>query len=279
MKKEKGDCLNNISVIGTFLWCFLSFIIGILILVMLDIFVGINVQYDWLLSLTILLPFFTLVWRLKRKQILIEPICGDVRSFPNRRNWLKILSTEMLITVFSLAFIMALLFIFSNLFPDYMIDFINSISEVEQKGSILLHIITLSIIVPITEEFIFRGFLFRKWCEKYGLLAGAMLSSIIFSVLHLNYGIAGHFLFGIFMCFLYVSFNNLWVPIAVHALHNFVLSTTSYMLERSSDGGEINIEETLNEIALFGTVGGVIAIITLPIVIFILRKYYLAIRV
>jgi uncharacterized protein len=77
------------------------------------------------------------------------------------------------------------------------------------------------IFAPITEEFIFRGFLLQRWGSKWGLQAGVIASSLLFGLLHVHNPV-GLTMFGLVMALLYVRTHNLWVPILAHALNNFM---------------------------------------------------------
>ncbi len=85
----------------------------------------------------------------------------------------------------------------------------------------LLSIISLSLLAPITEEFIFRGVLLHRFAHKYGLRSGIVYSSLLFGLLHPD--ILGAFLFGVGMCILYLRTQSLWVPMICHGVYNFAV--------------------------------------------------------
>jgi membrane protease YdiL (CAAX protease family) len=54
--------------------------------------------------------------------------------------------------------------------------------------ALVLYWVVLVVSAPITEEIIFRGFLFRGWSEsKLGALGALVLTSLIFGAVHLQY--------------------------------------------------------------------------------------------
>ncbi len=77
---------------------------------------------------------------------------------------------------------------------------------------------------PLTEEFIFRGLLFRGWQSSKLQLTGTLIvTSAIWAVIHVQYEpalIAVIFVMGIFLGLARYFTGNLWVPIAMHAVNN-----------------------------------------------------------
>lgn len=84
----------------------------------------------------------------------------------------------------------------------------------------LLSFISLVIIAPILEEFVFRGLLLHRWNKKWGIKYAIILSSLLFGVMHPDP--IGATAFGVAMCILYLRTQSLWVPIICHAINNLV---------------------------------------------------------
>ena len=85
----------------------------------------------------------------------------------------------------------------------------------------LLSVISLVILTPILEEFIFRGFLLHRWCRTIGTQRAVILSSVIFGIVHPDP--IGAIAFGIAMCILYLRTRSLLIPILCHAINNLVV--------------------------------------------------------
>jgi len=82
------------------------------------------------------------------------------------------------------------------------------------------------ILAPFVEEFVFRGFLFTAFRNRWGTGPAALLSSLLFAVLH-GYTAAGTVLmvlFGLLMCMLYHRTGTLRLPLMVHAMTNLLLT-------------------------------------------------------
>lgn len=82
----------------------------------------------------------------------------------------------------------------------------------------MLSFVTLVILAPLLEEFMFRGLLLHRWSEKWGMLRAVLLSSLLFGVMHPDP--LGATVFGIAMCILYLRTQTLWLPVMCHALNN-----------------------------------------------------------
>jgi hypothetical protein len=90
--------------------------------------------------------------------------------------------------------------------------------------------ISVCIIGPISEEILFRGYLFNKLYEKKGYLFSLIVSSIIFSLFHVDpnfYHTIFLFISGIILGFLFKRTNSLFIPILFHILWNLFVTITS----------------------------------------------------
>jgi membrane protease YdiL (CAAX protease family) len=88
------------------------------------------------------------------------------------------------------------------------------------------------IVAPLVEEFIFRGFLFKAFCNRWRPLTAAAISSVIFAVVH-GYSLPGTVsiaLFGMICCALYHRTGSLWSSIILHSLWNLWLTCLGYAL-------------------------------------------------
>ena len=97
----------------------------------------------------------------------------------------------------------------------------------------LFMIFAVMVLVPISEEFLFRGLL-QNWFLKYVKSFWAIiLTSLIFVFLHLNvkqglgniYFFVTLFITSFFMGFIYEKRRSLWSPIAFHIIFNTVSIT------------------------------------------------------
>jgi len=85
----------------------------------------------------------------------------------------------------------------------------------------LLLLVQTVIFGPIAEELLFRGFLFKALRNKYPFAVSAGISSLIFSLLHLEPGhILPLFVIGMALSYLYERTQNITSPIIFHTLFN-----------------------------------------------------------
>ncbi|HKX73455.1 MAG TPA: CPBP family intramembrane glutamic endopeptidase [Candidatus Saccharimonadales bacterium] len=86
-----------------------------------------------------------------------------------------------------------------------------------------LAFLALVIVVPIAEELLFRGFIFKGIRSQYSFVVSALAVSVLFGVAHgqLNVGI-DTFCLSLVLCYLVEKTNSLWPGILVHALKNAV---------------------------------------------------------
>jgi membrane protease YdiL (CAAX protease family) len=101
-----------------------------------------------------------------------------------------------------------------------------SVSMRTQGGTVLAIALTWigsAVAGPFTEELISRGLLFGALASRYGIIAGAALSGIVFGALH---GDPIFFLSlavdGMIFALAYAATGNLVVPIVLHGLSNTI---------------------------------------------------------
>lgn len=99
----------------------------------------------------------------------------------------------------------------------------------------LWFLFTSCIFKPFIEELFFRGFLYNFY-KKKGIRKALIISSILFSVLHLDlYRIIILFIVGVFLALLYEITQCFWIPVLIHgsgnAIHTFIVMQpmSSYM--------------------------------------------------
>ncbi len=89
----------------------------------------------------------------------------------------------------------------------------------------------IGILIPFAEEAFFRGVLYRWLRDRWGVKAGALISSAIFGALHLEIatGLTA-FVLGLGLAFIYERHRSLWSCTLVHALNNLSALVLLYVL-------------------------------------------------
>ena len=98
------------------------------------------------------------------------------------------------------------------------------ISEFPRSGmGIGLFVLVAVIMAPLFEEIVFRGFLFRGFANSWGWVWGALASSAIFGLAHLQLDV---FLplaaLGFALAWAYRQTGSLWTCITMHGLFNLI---------------------------------------------------------
>jgi CAAX amino terminal protease family. len=101
-------------------------------------------------------------------------------------------------------------------------------------GSLWLLVIAFVVAAPISEEFFARGFLYRGWSESFlGPAGGIMLSSLVWTALHLQYDwffFGEVFSIGLLLGYLRYRFNSTWLTVIVHGLNNLAAVAQTILL-------------------------------------------------
>jgi membrane protease YdiL (CAAX protease family) len=88
-------------------------------------------------------------------------------------------------------------------------------------GGLVLFAILAVVLAPLFEEVFFRGFLFRGFANSWGWVWGAVVSSALFSMAHLQLDvIVPLFALGFALAWVYQRTGSLWTSIALHAVFN-----------------------------------------------------------
>ena len=90
-------------------------------------------------------------------------------------------------------------------------------------------LIGFGLIVPVAEEFVFRGLIFKRFYETRSFMRSMIISSLIFGAVHSNtiqfiYGAA----LGLLFAYTYEKFGTLLAPILLHAVANILSLGMTY---------------------------------------------------
>ena len=93
-------------------------------------------------------------------------------------------------------------------------------------------ILSTSLLIGFVEEVPYRGFIFQKLSESFSRTSAAVISSLLFVLIHLPGWLSLHlftlhtmvfvFVFGGFMAILLVRSQSLWAPVIAHSLNDFL---------------------------------------------------------
>lgn len=127
-------------------------------------------------------------------------------------------------------------------------------------GELLLELSITAFLVPVMEEFAFRGVLFSR-LRRHGKGFAIVGSALLFSLAHLDFSsVVFAFIAGLVFGFLYERTRNLWVTIFIHVINNGVAVLTGNTdLLFGAERGEL-----VGNLLFFGTMLlGVVAVVLL----------------
>lgn len=91
---------------------------------------------------------------------------------------------------------------------------------------VAVNLLNVALIAPIWEEMIFRGVLLFVLMKKLRFWPAAIISSVLFGVMHTD--IIGATIFGIALCYLTWKTQSLWPAIIIHIINNFLATVLFY---------------------------------------------------
>ncbi len=87
----------------------------------------------------------------------------------------------------------------------------------------VINLLALVIIPPFVEETTFRGFMFPAFAKRWGVVVGAILTSILFGFAHLQANVSVYtFILSLLLCGLYMRTRSIVPGIALHMINNYI---------------------------------------------------------
>lgn len=178
------------------------------------------------------------------------------------------ISTVLLIIVFTYLMIPLTTFLnsLSMLFTD---NTISLISGSVLKLPFLLVVFLMGILGPMNEELTYRGMVYSTYKGTGKLFGAAILSALMFGMMHMNYNQAIYaFVLGILLVLIREATGNMWAPIIMHMVFNINSVVLLFLVNGSGVSSEMANVSFTNEtlipvicvyavIALLTTVAGI----------------------
>ena len=178
----------------------------------------------WFILIAEVLTVGTMIWLLRRRQVSVAKIGW------NKPAW-RYLGTALLgFGVYFVGYVLVAAVV-KQLIP--ALDF----EQKQQIGfdtartseELMLTAISLVVLPPLAEELLFRGFLFSGLRNRFPFLPGAVVTSVLFGIGHLQFGsevpllwaaAIDTFVLSMVLCYLRERTGSLWPGIFIHALKN-----------------------------------------------------------
>ncbi len=193
------------------------------------------------------------------KALMVERL-DDFKSKFNFKEIILVVITQILISL-ALSFIISS--VIYSIDPNSAIEMMSEeIFETNSYLDLFLGVIMGSLLAPIFEEIVFRRVIFTRLSKRLGIILGAIISSLVFGLLHIELAVIGAMIFGVACCILYRKYNNILIPISMHMINNIIaaiLSIISFVIEGPDP--VIDYTMTANDIRSSLIVGCVLLII------------------
>lgn len=105
--------------------------------------------------------------------------------------------------------------------PTDLQDLVGTIREADNTFYLVALVLLAVVIVPVNEELLFRGGIFRYFNQRIPTPLAMILSSVLFALLHMNWFSFGPLLvLGCFLCLVTLKTGSLKPAMIMHALFN-----------------------------------------------------------
>ncbi len=100
----------------------------------------------------------------------------------------------------------------------------NTSSTVADAAISPMALISIVLLAPLVEEFVFRYAAINILTQKFKQTWSILISSLFFAIMHFDFPfIFGYFLIGIILAVIYIRTNRLLVSFVVHASMNLIV--------------------------------------------------------
>jgi len=118
--------------------------------------------------------------------------------------------------------------------PDLLINDMKPFQEFIQSNAIWLVLFVICIGAPLSEELLFRGFLFSALSKTWlGFIGTAILTSLLWTSMHAGYSVFALIevlIMGLYFSWLLVRTGSLWVPMFCHVANNTLACVVLYFV-------------------------------------------------
>ncbi len=216
---------------------------NLLFMIVMVLFVTVGyVAQKWSFHYGILITEFLLI---AMPAILYAKVMGASLKGEMRFNRLGFIDALLVIISFIAAYFVA---VFINLIAEILISMMGSlvlpdIPFAENPGEYLILLFIIAGSAGICEEILFRGFLLRSY-ERLGMWPDIIITSLFFSILHLNIqNMAAPFFLGIVLGFVVFKTNSIFAGMLGHFINNAISVTFGYIIMNIPFYKNFNIEQ------------------------------------
>lgn len=173
---------------------------------------------------TVLIMMFTMLITIPVMIILMKKD-EDIKGFRTYKEHYKIISFEGFWLMLPLGIFVCLgLTKLVTIFPiDNIIGSYEKVVQSYNDSNIWLRFLTLCILVPIAEELVYRGMLYKRLKEYNEMTIAAYIAALIFGVVHMNL-VQGIYatIAAVILIFVYEKYKTILAPIFLHMVINLM---------------------------------------------------------
>lgn len=140
---------------------------------------------------------------------------------PTRKDWLQLLPWALITNLISL---LVLWFTFTFLWTAG-----SSKAESAESLGFVLTFLMGAVIAPFVEEAVNRGVIFGYLRGRFGILAGVIVSALIFGAGHAPELMLNAFVTGCVFALFYEKRGTLWMPVMLHGIMNAIVIFIFYL--------------------------------------------------
>jgi membrane protease YdiL (CAAX protease family) len=124
--------------------------------------------------------------------------------------------------------------------PEAVLHDLRPFQELLHGDAFWLMLFVIGVGAPVSEELLFRGFMFSGLAKsRLGFVGAGILTSLLWTCLHLSYSVFGLIevlAIGLYFSWLLVRTGSLWVTMFCHAVYNTVMALGLYFMTLPAAG-------------------------------------------
>lgn len=149
-----------------------------------------------------------------RKKEKLESVVTTGKASVGKYLWILLLGAGMCIALNNLMNLAGLAF-YSDTYQET--------SQAMYSAGFGVQILCLGIVMPLSEEMIFRGVVFKRYEQAFSFRRAMLLSAMFFAVTHGNLVQAMYsFVMGLFLAYVYEKYGSVKAPVCLHITMNLV---------------------------------------------------------
>ncbi|MBS5823865.1 MAG: CPBP family intramembrane metalloprotease [Clostridium argentinense] len=175
-----------------------------------------NFNYILLVSSILTVLIFLLIYKIKKRKLFEEILLKRTKNIN--------FGTGILTGIFAWLFNSGILYLLlqNRKFLQHF-DTMDEILNPLYQGNLFIIILTIGIVAPFVEEFLFRGIVYKTLSKNISISAVIVIQGILFGIYHLNIIQAVYAsLLGIIFGFIKYKTQSLWPAIAAHIANNIM---------------------------------------------------------